>query len=138
MVPLTMAVISLGSSFPMACIKAWHPILWDKAAMAYTCLIFTLQTMLRSIIAKSLNASGLVNRTLSPRLLAEIGNPKTLQHGNKIYCASDGVTNAYGVLQVADLPMACGNGKERVKLAYYRRPINALKATKAIVVFKNR
>jgi len=61
--------------------------------------------------ATSVNQSGLVNRTRSQRLLTALGDPKLLAKGNKIFCASDGVTNSYGVLQVADLPMACGNGK---------------------------
>src|SRR5690606_34882053 len=60
-------------------------------------------------LSKSLNASGLVSRKRSQRLLTELGS---LSKRNKIYCASDGVTNSYGVLQVADLPLACGNGKE--------------------------
>lgn len=62
--------------------------------------------------AKALNESGLVNRTRSQRLLTDLGDPTLLANRNKIYCASDGVTNAYGVLQIADLPMACGNGKK--------------------------
>lgn len=61
---------------------------------------------------KALNESGLVCRTRSQRLLTELGTVDKLQTSNKIYCASDGVTNSYGVLQVADLPMACGNGKK--------------------------
>lgn len=61
---------------------------------------------------KSLNASGLVSRKRSQRLLTELGSQEHLRKRNKIYCASDGVTNSYGVLQVADLPIACGNGKE--------------------------
>lgn len=61
--------------------------------------------------AKAVNESGLVNRTRSQRLLTDLGDPRLLSNRNKIYCASDGVTNSYGVLQVADLPMACSNGK---------------------------
>lgn len=86
--------------------------------------------------SKSLNASGLVNRTLSPRLLAEIGNPKTLQQGNKIYCASDGVTNAYGVLQVADLPMACGNGKKSKIGLFIGDPLTAQKPQKQLLFLR--
>lgn len=61
---------------------------------------------------QALNASGLVNRTRSVRLLNEIGTVELLRSANKIFCASDGVTNSYGVLQVADLPLACGSGKK--------------------------
>jgi len=61
--------------------------------------------------AKAVNESGLVCRARSQRLLTDLGDSTLLSKRNKIYCASDGVTNAYGVLQVADLPMACANGK---------------------------
>ncbi|MGO3241363.1 MAG: hypothetical protein ACTIKD_12935 [Sphingobacteriaceae bacterium] len=61
---------------------------------------------------QALNESGLVCRTRSRRLLSELGDPETLSRRNKIFCASDGVTNSYGVLQVSDLPLACGSGKK--------------------------
>lgn len=60
---------------------------------------------------EALNESGLALRTRSQRLLTELGETETLDQRNKVYCASDGVTNSYGVLQVADLPLACGSGK---------------------------
>lgn len=61
---------------------------------------------------KALNPSGLVCRTRSTRLLHELGTADKLKTANKIFCASDGVTNAYGVLQISDLPLACGIGKK--------------------------
>ncbi len=59
--------------------------------------------------SQALNESGLVSRTRSNRLLTEIGSPEILAIANKIYCASDGVTSAYGVKQVADLPLTCSS-----------------------------
>lgn len=73
---------------------------------------------------KALNPSGLVCRTRSTRLLNELGTIATLNTANKIFCASDGVTNSYGVLQVSDLPMACGVGKKSTASIFIGDPID--------------
>lgn len=58
-----------------------------------------------------LSDSGTSCRYPVPMLLNELGSAKTLIKRNKIYCASDGTTPAYRVLQVTDLPLGCGRGK---------------------------
>lgn len=73
---------------------------------------------------KALNPSGLVCRTRSTRLLNELGSIDKLNTANKIFCASDGVTNSYGVLQVSDLPMACGVGKKSTASIFIGDPID--------------
>ncbi|MBB2147430.1 glycoside hydrolase family 10 protein [Pedobacter gandavensis] len=73
---------------------------------------------------KALNPSGLVCRTRSTRLLNELGSIDKLNTANKIFCASDGVTNSYGVLQVSDLPMACGVGKKSTAFIFIGDPID--------------
>ena len=58
-----------------------------------------------------LEESGLVRRTRTPELLNEIGSLATLQGRNKIYCMSDGVTDAYRALGAAQLPVAVSSGR---------------------------
>ena len=57
-----------------------------------------------------LEEGGLVRRTRTPELLNEIGSLATLQGRNKIYCMSDGVTDAYRALGAAQLPVAVSSG----------------------------
>ena len=58
-----------------------------------------------------LEEGGLVRRTRTPELLNEIGSLATLQGRNKIYCMSDGVTDAYRALGAAQLPVAVSSGR---------------------------
>lgn len=58
-----------------------------------------------------LEESGLVRRTRTPELLNEIGSLATLQGRNKIYCMSDGVTDAYRAFGAAQLPVAVSSGR---------------------------
>lgn len=58
-----------------------------------------------------LSDSGTACRFPVPSMLNELGKSVSLAGRNKIYCASDGVTPAYRVLQVTDLPLGCGRGK---------------------------
>ena len=58
-----------------------------------------------------LEKGGLVRRTRTPELLNEIGSLATLQGRNKIYCMSDGVTDAYRALGAAQLPVAVSSGR---------------------------
>lgn len=53
----------------------------------------------------------LVRRTRTPELLHELGSLATLQGRNKIYCMSDGVTDAYRALGAAQLPVAVSSGR---------------------------
>lgn len=73
---------------------------------------------------KALNPSGLVCRTRSTRLLNELGTINKLNTANKIFCASDGVTDSYGVLQVADLPLACAIGKKATATIFIGDPLD--------------
>lgn len=58
-----------------------------------------------------LEEGGLVRRTRTPELLNEISSLATLQGRNKIYCMSDGVTDAYRALGAAQLPVAVSSGR---------------------------
>lgn len=58
-----------------------------------------------------LEEGALVRRTRTPELLNEIGSLATLQGRNKIYCMSDGVTDAYRALGAAQLPVAVSSGR---------------------------
>ena len=61
-----------------------------------------------------LEEGGQVTRARTPELLNELGSLETLKGRNKIYCMSDGVTDAYRALGIAPLPAAVSNGRETV------------------------
>lgn len=85
---------------------------------------------------KVLNPSGLVCRIRSQRLLHELGSVQSLKTANKIYCASDGVTDAYGVLQVSDLPLACGTGKKSKASIFIGDPVGEIQPKEAILFLR--
>ena len=65
-----------------------------------------------------LEEGGQVTRARTPELLNELGSLETLKGRNKIYCMSDGVTDAYRALGIAPLPAAVSNGLETVLPLY--------------------
>ncbi len=80
---------------------------------------------------------GLSCRYAAPSLLKELGSLKTLENRNKIFCASDGTTPAYRVLQVTDLPMGCGRGKKSTASVYVGDDVNATKPMESILFIRN-
>lgn len=52
-----------------------------------------------------------VRRTRTPELLHELGTLETLKGRNKIYCMSDGVTDAYRALGISQLPATVSSGR---------------------------
>ena len=83
-----------------------------------------------------LNESGQVCRIRSPRLLAEFASLDSLKTKNKIYCVSDGVTDAYRVLQVTDLPMGCGTGKKAKTTIFIGDNVAETKPQEAILFIR--
>lgn len=77
---------------------------------------------------------GLSCRYAAPSLLKELGSLKTLENRNKIFCASDGTTPAYRVLQVTDLPMGCGRGKKS-NASIFVGDNTATSAPKEVILF---
>lgn len=52
-----------------------------------------------------------VRRTRTPELFHELGTLETLKGRNKIYCMSDGVTDAYRALGISQLPATVSSGR---------------------------
>ena len=80
--------------------------------------------------------SGQVNRVRSPKLLEELGSLETIKNRNKIYCASDGVTDSYRVPQVGDLPLAVGTGHKGIATIYVGDNVNETSPKESIIFIR--
>lgn len=82
------------------------------------------------------NESGQVCRIRNPKLLSELGSEESLKNRNKIYCASDGTTDAYRVLQVSDLPVAAGLAKKGTANIFIGDDVKSTTPEEAILYFR--
>lgn len=83
-----------------------------------------------------LSESKQANRLITPKLLAELGPLESLKNRNKIYCASDGVTDSYRVQQVADLPLAIGTARKGVARIYIGDNVTEMPAKESILFIR--